>query len=639
VPGTEQLTKQEDRELVGEVVGAYNSAKDLHEQCRRKWNRFYARYRSYKDFKSSYRQASNRRDVDDIIRDAQRTFGTYLFIPITFSTIETILPRMVANSPVLKVKPEEPQWEDNVDPLKLMVEDCQERIGYPLILQDVAKSGLTYGLGVQKVFHDRRVRSGKPVLERATVPTSDGAQWIKGTMEDHVIYDGPSAECVDVFDWIWSPRAYDVKTLTWAIHRTWVTERDIRERLDSNDWELPAGVELDELLSGSGDTAHDDVWQDRMAAAGYTQTDKRAGHVHECWEFHDGARVITILDKTMPVQAGPFPYWHGDIPFQVSRPTNVLHEMVGIGEAEAIEDLQDEINESRTQRRDNAQLVVQRPFAYFDGLLDQGDIAFGPGIGIPVDGDPREVIFPIPLQDLPESAYRETSEFMGDVERVVGIDDTVSGSSGDSAGAAGTATGVQLVQAAAGIRIAAKTKRLIAEVGKPTGYQFVEILQQKVTEPRTVVGPPKPEEMDREYSYYQVGPEQLAGRFKIDVEPDSTTPDNPVKDADDATRLFEMFGQDPLIDPVKLREQVLKKLGFANPTSLLRPQEPQIPAHVLEMAMEAFAQENGIDPDAFRADFGQLVQGAMMSEQDQQQGGPPDQQGGQPPAQGPPPPA
>jgi hypothetical protein len=108
-----------------------------------------------------------------------------------------------------------------------------------------------------------------------------------------------------------------------------------------------------------------------MAAAGYTQTDKRAGHVHECWEFHDGARVITILDKTMPVQAGPCPYWHGEIPFQVYRPTNVLHEMVGIGEAEAIEDLQDEMNELRTQRRDNAQLVVQRPFAYFDGLRDR----------------------------------------------------------------------------------------------------------------------------------------------------------------------------------------------------------------------------------------------------------------------------
>lgn len=623
---TDQLP-QEARELVEMVRRHYELGKDTHEQARRKFNRYYARYRSYKDFKAAHR-SSGRRDVDDILRDGQRTFGTSLFIPYTFSVVETMLPRMVAQNPVLKIKPEEPQWEDNVEPIKLAIADRQERISYPLIMQDVGKSGLIYGLGVQKVYHDFRERKGRPILVAPTAPT-DGAPWVMGK-RDEVTYDGPMAECVDVFDFIWHPYAYNNDTLRWAIHRFWPDNEYIKRMVESEVWQLPAGIKLGDVLDGGSENKRDEVWADRMSAAGYTSPEKRGDHLHEGWEFHNGEKSITILDMTVPVQAGPNPHWHGEQPFQVYRPTNVLHEMVGIGEPEAIDDLNEEMNEMRTQMRDNAQLVVQRPFAYFDGLLDSADIAFGPGVGIPVDGDPREVIFPIPLQDLPASSYQETAALQRDIERVTGIDDTVSGSEGGG-GASATATGVQLVQAAAGVRIANKTQRLITEIGKPTGRLFLEILQQKLTRPMTVTGPPKPEEPDRDYSYYKVGPEEMQGRYRVDVEPESTTPDNPIKDADDAQRIWNMFGQDPLMNPMKVREESLKKLGYANASGWLAPQEPEVPMHVLETVAEALAQDLGQDPDQFRMAFEELVQGALMADEEAKQGPGPQQADGPPP--------
>jgi hypothetical protein len=339
------------------------------------------------------------------------------------------------------------------------------------------------------------------------------------------------------------------------------------------------------------------------------------------WEFHDGARVVTIIDRAIPVQAGPN-YWHQEIPFHVYRPTEVLHEMVGIGEIEAIEQLNEEMNELRSQRRDNAQLVLQRPFAYFDGLLDPGDIAFGPGIGIPVEGDPREVIFPIPLQDIPASGYQEEARLQQDIERVSGIDDTTSGAEGGG-GASATATGVQLVQAAANVRIQLKTKRIEMEIAAPTARQFLELDQQHILEEQPVIGPPRPGEGDREWSWYSIGPEQLAGQYAIDVEGGSTQPKSPVQESQEADSMMMLFGQDPLIDPLKPREYALKKKGVANPQSWLKPQEPQIPMHVLEMAEEAMGQELAaagvpITPDEFRQQFEQLLQGAAAQDQAQQ---------------------
>jgi hypothetical protein len=74
---------------------------------------------------------------------------------------------------------------------------------------------------------------------------------------------------------------------------------------------------------------------------------------HEVWEFHDGEQVITVLDRQWPVQMAKNPLWHGELPFQVYRPNRIPHRMVGRGEVEPNEDLQDEINTFRTQRLDN----------------------------------------------------------------------------------------------------------------------------------------------------------------------------------------------------------------------------------------------------------------------------------------------
>jgi hypothetical protein len=195
------------------------------------------------------------------------------------------------------------------------------------------------------------------------------------------------------------------------------------------------------------------------------------------WEYHDGQQVITVLDACYPVQAGPNPSGLAQIPFQIYRPTVVGGRFVGISEVEPIRHLQYEINTLRSQRRDAATLSLMRTFAYNETAVDPDDLVFGPNMAIPVNGDPREFLFPIPVPELPGSSYREEEAIVSDIQRTSGISDPVSGA---DVGASETATGVQLVQAAATMRIQNKARLLETQIIVPQGYDFIALNQRRI---------------------------------------------------------------------------------------------------------------------------------------------------------------
>ena len=63
--------------------------------------------------------------------------------------------------------------------------------------------------------------------------------------------------------------------------------------------------------------------------------------------------------------------WHKQLPFSAFRPTvSGIKTLDGIGEIEPLEDLIQEMDTLRSQRRDNATLVLQKTFAYMDGVVD-----------------------------------------------------------------------------------------------------------------------------------------------------------------------------------------------------------------------------------------------------------------------------
>lgn len=616
------LKDSDDEAALKLVREAFESAKDFHESFRRKGDRFYARYRSYREVRRAHSEAvTEGRDVGSLLRDAAGPFGTDIVVPYAFTIIETTVPRMFSHNPEMLITPGSPADEDNVESVELMIGRQQKKIKYPLILQDVAKTGLVYGLGVQKVFQHEGPLSGRqmmPALERGT--GKNAGIWVQGEKK-RPGYCGPMAEAVDPYDFIWDPAGHDIASCRWVIHRTWRDNAYVKQMFEAGKWLAPEGTKLEDILELGSDEVQNEIRQDRIRAAGLNKPERRGDRLHEVWEFHDGSRVVTVIDRECPVQDVANPYWHGELPFQVYRPTRVPFEMVGIGEIEAIEDLLDELNVLRSQRRDNAAIVLQRPYFYFDGMVQPEDFVFGPGKAIPVDGDPRNIIFPAPLQDIPASGYQEDAALQRDIERTSGIDDTVMGAEGGG-GASNTATGAQLVNAAANIRIQHKTRRAEDEVVAPACAQFLALNQQFILEEQVVPGPPKPGDMShRAYSWYTVGPAQLAGEFEIEPRGGSMSPQSKIERQERAKTMSMMFANHPLVEQRKLVEHTLKE-GFEveNPAGMgwLVPEEPMIDPRAIDMVaeeLEPILQASGLDGATFRAAVMEAQAQIEMAEQ------------------------
>lgn len=592
-----------DRALVAEVIeGILPRWEPYHRKWMQKANHFYSLYRNYQDFKNAYNGTQTERGRDQIWSDGEGEFGPTMFVPMGFSTVETVLPAMLSVNPEMTVLPRTPGSEANAYNLKMSLEAQQEQIDYPLVLQTIGKDGLITGLGVQKVWwrNDWRIRPGlavDPVTGMAT-PTQQLQQ----------LFDDPDAAAVDPFDFICDPFAASIKVADGCFHRTWRSSRYVKRMVDTHQWRNLDGATIGDIEQMADNRYYNETWRVRrdIGDRGITGYGSRLGKqdVHEILEFHDGDRIVTILDRQVIVASGPNPSWHGELMFQAYRPTELPHEFYGIGEIEPIEQLSEELNTLRTQRRYNADLVLQRVFAYHEGMVEKEDIRYGPGYAIGVNGNPAEMITQLQVGDIPNSGYREEELLNQDIDRTSGISDTIAG-----AGLAGgdTATGLQLVQSAASRRIEMKTRRIEREIVSPGGKQFVELTQQHVLTNRTVrvAQPPAPGDPERRWAWFQLGPAQLAGEFEVKVVDNSMQPENIPQNRADAQMAMTLLGDRPAVDQQKLVEFVVGKMGIDNPQNFLAPPNPTVPAGVLDqlarkgvpdqVIAEALAQVGGPD--------------------------------------------
>jgi hypothetical protein len=608
-------------DLVKRVEYAYNQAEPEQRTFRSRAERFYTLYRSFSDFRD---QASGVRSRDEVVSEAKKSWGAELFIPFCYSTVETILPRMVANGPRMIVVPRDPDAVGSVRNMKIVIDAQQKQIDYQSILQTIGKDGLIYGLGVGKTrwrYETRYTVQTVPTVEAPDIFTAMPAQ-------KTVTFDDAVAERVDPFDFLWDPMGDSMDTCAFVIHRLWRSPAQVRRNVEAGVWraqENDPSCEwtLEDLLSASPRTQRSQIWAQRLSAEGYGRPDD-VSRLHEVWEFHDGQQVVTVLDALFPVQAGPNPSGDARIPFQVYRPTLVGGRLVGISEIEPIEHLQYEINTLRSQRRDAATLALMRTFAYNETAIDADDLVFGPGLAIPVNGDPREFLFPIPVPELPASSYQEEAKIVDDIQRTSGISDPVTG--GDT-GASETATGVQLVQAAATMRIQNKARLLENQIIVPQGYEFVALNQRRILTARTYFIPQQADARDPHvpaYEMVKIGPRELIGRQSIEVEGGSTTPENVPQQRQDAMQFIQL-SQDPRLDGTKLLLRALQLMGIEIPEGYLNQQQQQVPADLIQ----AFLAQQGIPPETFVQFVDQAHQQAQAPEAQQNgNGGPPAPIGG-----------
>jgi hypothetical protein len=598
----EDLTDQQ-RKTLALVKRKWESAEKLHAQYRPKWEVFYGLSRNYRRLQTARSQASTPRDQDTVMDLFRRVFGTELFIPYVFTVIETNVPRILASGPRMNVLPLDHQAEESCPRLRHLYKRDADLIDYDTTLQEVARSGLRYGLGVMKTFWEEQWAL-KPTVETKYLGLSS-----KVVTKRTCSHAGPQAEAVDIFDFRWDPAAKNIATSSYVIHRTWRSFEYIKEMVEAGRKRQAKGdtggwfdLDLDKVKGMSSDRRRSDVMAGRMQAAGMDQFDSSmTDGEHEVWECHDGGtKVYTVLDQQLLVQDASNPYNHCEIPFQIYRPTLMEHEFVGIGEVEPLAHLQYELNMMRGQRRDAATLALNAGYFYQVGSLDPSKLVTGPGVFNPVFGNPSESIQQMPFRDIPQSGVSEEQALKGDIELTSGLSESSMGTGGEE-----TATGTQLVQAAANLRVKQKTKNLSKQLIAPAGRQWDSLYEQHILDEKTDSRSVRVEDgKDRSelggYNFIKVSPEDARANVEIVPDESSMEPDDPQQKRNDARELVTSLAPfaEVLDLPVVLK-YVLTQYGIEAPEDWIKSQTPppaQDPAQIVS-AIGAALQQAGVEPE------------------------------------------
>jgi hypothetical protein len=612
--------------LLERVLDCHREADDNQRIYRGRWEHYFSLFRGFVELRQSVGPAPNDTDVRNAVGDAQREWGAELFIPRTFATVETIVPGMLSNRPKMLVLPRRKKWEQNAKNQSLLIDAQQEQIHYELTMQETCKTGLIYGLGVQKGgWHTVKKSRRKPRV-KPLIPKKGGPDYVLGPVVERTSFDDPMCWDVDPFDFLWDPYGSDLDTCGYVFHRSWRSTSYVVDKITSGAWKPMVSGELtaeDVNSIGPSPEKYDTVWSERLRIMGLGHRDpsRRGQQMHEVLEYHDGDTVITVLDQTLIVNVAQNPTWHGNLPFAIFRPSLPgTKQLPGIGVVEPMEHLQIELNTLRRQRRDNATLKLMQTFAYRDGVLDPADLKIGPGWGIPVTGDPREVLFPLMQGDIPNSSYQEEQGLVGDMDVASGIDDTTRGA---DAGAAETATGVQLVQAAANRRIQNATRRAELELAEPMTRLFIELNQAMIIETKEVRRdvPAEPGQPDRRWAWFEFTPEELEGEFTSKAAGGSTAPENTAQMRADAqmwSQLVTLPGAEQRLRMDRVWEKIVENMGEEFPEAFINPAEQPLPAQLPE-AMKEELITHGFDEQTAAAIVDGAVQMAVEAEQKQQQ--------------------
>ena len=619
------------------VRECWDAAAPVHKHFTDRWDTYYGLYRNYREFVDAYAGAGTERDRDAVINDLRRAMGAQLFIPYCFATIETIVPRVLANDPTMLAVPSTPEAKHAVEPVQQAIKRQQLDIGYDLILQPSARRGFKYGLGVQKTYWREKKRE-KTVVKKSVkgrvkkaIGLSSGYQAVD---EKVTLFRGPYAEDVDIWDFFWDPAGKDIESCEWVIHRTWRSYRYVEAKIKSGEWGKVKGkdinLDLEKIKEGGSENARGETWQGRQKAAGQSDYKPKGAKEYEVWEYHDREYVYTVLDKSIIVQAEPTPFYHRELPFQIFRPTIQEGEFVGIGEIEPIAHLQYELNTMRSQRLDANTVTMNPWFMYAEGLVDPEDLVIGPGYGIPTLGDPREALEMGRFPDLPASGIELEEALKSDIERTTGISDPVSGGEG-STSSSETATGIQLIQQAANVRIRLKAMNLLREMVRPAARQWLELNRQHNLKPMPV-RVPKPD--DEEPEFTEVTPEHWQAELELIPDAGSTEPENIPQKRNDAMTRYNLLRQDPNVDQRRNTEALLKDYDVADPESWLVPDRPQIDMDIVQALALEFRESGMPQPMVMKAVEKVLMQltaqGFEIKGAEQQ--APPGQNGGPPPS-------
>ena len=510
-----------------------------------------------------------------------------VLVNLAFSTINVIAPSIAVNYPKVTVNAVNPENAPNAVIAEAVVNYWWRHRDFKEQFRRAVKDFLIVGHGWLKVGY--RYVEEERVGEHEDVSDPDVEDNVASTTLV-VLQDEPFVERVSPMDMFIDPDATSMRDAKWIAHRVRRTVNDVK-----TDKRYAPKVRIN--VSAASYAKYTDDPSSRKIH------DKDEGYV-DVYEFYDlkNNTVSVFCDSgngfLIKPKKQPYSFGH---PFVMLRNYDVPDQFYPIGELEAIEPLQRELNETRTQMMNHRKRYA-RKYLYRETNFDSnGRSALesdDDNVMVPVQGDNPlgDVVAPFPALINPPEFYNQSSLIRQDIELVSGVTEFMRGGVSEIRR---TATEAALIQDAQNARTADKLaviEKSVAEVGRRIlllaqqymGGEQVARVMAKDGEPMWVT-------FDRDY---------LAGDFDFEVAAGSTQPTNEAFRRQSAMQMVDAmapFVSAGVVDVSKLGAYVLQYgFGVKNPEMFMtqppqaemqpQGQQPPVPPIPMDQAAGMMAQ-------------------------------------------------
>ena len=583
-------------------------------------------YRGYIDYAKRWRTGENYDQLWQRLINLYRgkqyrgaSTGDRLLVNISFSTINTLAPAVSIGRPKINVNPRKPEDGDKAIVTESIINYWWGHYGCQPEFQRAVKDYLILGHGWVKTGY-RFVEEAKLDDIEYSADEAAGTEPADDVEAQTIIReDRPFLERVDPFEMYIDPDATSVNDMRWIAQRT---RRPLKDAKIDKRYDAAARKELSP--SGYQKYGNQDVGYMSAQQAFTSNPDNAYCDIYEYYNIDTGEMCVfsdSGGDKFL-IKPIKMPYEFGH-PFFMLRNYEVPGFFYPMGELEAIEPLQYELNETRTQMMLHRKRYSRKWLFQESAFDDDGRQALASdedNVIVPVKSGENlnNVVVPMPALINPPEFYNQSSLITNDIDRVSGVSEYQRGAIPETTR---TAREASIIAEAGNARVAEKLVAIENAIAQ-CASNLIMLAQQFMTGEMTVrilgtESAPVWLTFDKDY---------INGEFDYTVEAGSTAPRNEAFRRDMALQMvsaMQPFAQAGLVNLPKLAEYVLGiGFGVKDPSSFLQePPAPEAPPQGPPPGMEGMPP--GMPPEMMEGMPPELPPGLIS-------GGPIQGPGGQP---------
>lgn len=535
-----------DRDTLNKVLEAYTNSWD------------YTQNNYHDTWEKAWKLYNNKR-VDRAYDGISDTF-----VPMVFSTIESMVSSLAGSRPRFDFQPTKPEQENDTQILNSLIDFYWESDQWQSKVDKWLRSMLMYGTGVMYVWWD---------------------------------IDRPCASNVPIRDFFVDPTATNPNDASY-MGRRYLTTKENLEGFEYVDPDTGKMVKIYKNLKKikSWDTGNSDQTdkEEKEIFLGST-LGKDAKHKQvEVIEYWTKDRVICVANRSVVIRDDENPYKEalrlqgednasGIIPFVVQRNYQDESLFYGKGDVEPIMGLQESLNDMTNQKRDAVTYKLNPMFTLDPQYSDQLEsVESLPGAIYPFEAGALQ---PVIMGDIPASAYNEEAIIKQDIRETTAADLTFKGAETDTDK---TATEISAQLAQANQRLALKVSQVENEGYHDLAKLVLSMVQIYVDEPQIVrvIG------RNSAIEWEIFDPELFNGEYEPNVQLRSTVDAKKEAKVAETKEMYAAFLGDPAINQMELKRIAMQKVWDLDEDeieALLTPDEQ------MAMAGEMGMPQGGID--------------------------------------------